>query len=64
MANFSQTITVRGEEYDFDPEAMLAKVPCENCGFMNEVECVKEGEEITFYGFSCEECGHWNAPED
>lgn len=64
MADFTDSITVRGEDYDFDPNEMLAQVPCENCGHTNEVECSKEGDDIVFYGFACENCGHWNSADE
>ncbi|MBN2141601.1 MAG: hypothetical protein PHV85_04010 [Desulfovibrionaceae bacterium] len=57
---FSQTIEVRGESYDFDPEAETALVPCEQCGHMNEVACQRQDGGWVFYSFSCENCGHFN----
>ena len=63
MANFTDSITVRGEEYDYDPNEKVAQVPCEECGFLNEVDCVEENGEITFYSFSCENCGHFNSSD-
>lgn len=60
MAEFTDSITVRGEDYDYDPVAKLVLAYCENCGFGNEVEVDDSGDEPTFYSFSCVNCGHFN----
>ncbi len=63
MNRFRATIKVRGEELEYDPEAREALVSCEKCGHPNVVPCSEEAGEMVFYGFSCENCGTWNAPE-
>ncbi len=60
MAQFSEMITIRDEDYEFDPETKMVRVYCENCGHPNEIECESENEELTFFSFSCENCGYFN----
>lgn len=61
MDQFTDSITIGGESFDFDPEKSVALIPCENCGHINEVEVDKEGDEYVPSSFSCENCGHWNS---
>ncbi|WP_319468108.1 hypothetical protein [uncultured Pseudodesulfovibrio sp.] len=58
---FSSSISIDGEVFDFDPERSLALMPCDNCGHLNEVEVTRTGEAYTPTSFSCENCGHWNS---
>lgn len=58
---FSDSITIGGETFDFDPEDSLALIPCENCGYLNAVDVTKEDDEYVPSSFSCENCGHWNS---
>ncbi|WP_027183021.1 hypothetical protein [Desulfovibrio inopinatus] len=60
MAQFSDMITIRGEEYEFDSEMKVVRVYCENCGHANEIECEEVDGELTFFSFSCENCGYFN----
>ncbi|SIO40969.1 hypothetical protein [Halodesulfovibrio marinisediminis] len=61
MDQFTDSITIDGEIYDFDPERSVALMPCENCGHLNEVEVTKQSDEYAPSAFSCENCGHWNS---
>lgn len=62
MADFTETIVIRGEDSDYDPVNHIARLVCENCGHMNEVEVEIENGEPQFMGFVCENCGAYNAP--
>lgn len=62
MAEYTDTIVIKGDECDYDPLNHVARILCENCGVYNEVEVwIKDGEP-EFFGFVCEKCAHWNAP--
>ncbi len=65
MPDFSATLTTRGEMCDYDPASKIARMYCENCSHPNEIE-VELGPDGSprFIGFACENCGHWNGPED
>lgn len=64
MADFTETIVIRFEDCDYDPVNHIARIMCENCGHMNEVEIEIENNEPRFMGFVCENCGTFNAPGD
>jgi len=61
MPEYTTTLLIRGEECDYDPEGHMARIPCENCGHVNEVEVwTDDAGAADFSGFACENCGHWN----
>ncbi|AAS96671.1 hypothetical protein [Nitratidesulfovibrio vulgaris] len=63
MADFTATVTINGEECDYAPDAGMARIPCGNCGTLNEVEIELAADGTPSHsGFSCENCGHWNSP--
>jgi lysyl-tRNA synthetase class I len=61
MENFSESITINGEIYEYDPNGLTALIPCENCGHMNVVDVNEMDGEYFPSSFSCENCGHWNS---
>lgn len=61
MAGFTDVIVFNGEECEYDPDAQKARVPCSNCGHVNEVDTEMGPEGSTVVNsFVCENCGHWN----
>lgn len=63
MPEYTTTLLIRGEECDYAPEGHMARIPCENCGHVNEVEVwTDDAGAADFSGFACENCGHWNGP--
>ncbi|AGW12866.1 hypothetical protein [Megalodesulfovibrio gigas] len=61
---FSESLPFKGETVEYDPDRNVALVHCERCSHPNEVECFKARDgSVEVPGFSCENCGHWNAPE-
>ncbi|WP_353116571.1 hypothetical protein [Nitratidesulfovibrio sp.] len=63
MPEYTATLIIRGEGCDYDPEEHVARIPCENCGHINEVEVWTDSAGAAdFSGFACENCGHWNGP--
>lgn len=63
MPEYTATLIIRGEGCDYDPEEHVARIPCENCGHINEVEVwTDDAGAADFSGFACENCGHWNGP--
>jgi len=63
MEKFSESITIDGEVFDFNPEDSTAMIPCENCGHMNEVDVSEVDGVYVPSSFSCENCGHWNSSD-
>ncbi|GAU07484.1 hypothetical protein DPF_0168 [Desulfoplanes formicivorans] len=61
MEKFSESITIDGELFDYNPEDATALIPCENCGHINVVEVSKVDGDYVPSSFSCENCGHWNS---
>lgn len=61
MADFTATIVHNGEECEFAPDAGMARIPCANCGHLNEVEVEQTATgAVSVASFICENCGHWN----
>ncbi len=60
---FTREVLINGMECAYDPERSLARIYCNSCSHLNEVEAYVEGGEVIFQGFVCEKCGAWNAPE-
>jgi hypothetical protein len=60
---FTGTAIVRGEECMYDPKAGVVILQCEKCGHMNHVEIEVVDGAARFYGFTCENCGTFNAPD-
>lgn len=61
---WSATLPFKGDACDYDPERGVALVYCENCSHGNEVEVYKNRDgSVEIPGFSCSNCGHWNAAE-
>ena len=60
---YTETVVIRGEECMYDPKAGIAIIQCEKCGHMNHVEIEVADGQAKFYGFSCENCGTFNAPD-
>jgi len=63
MDQFTETVVIRGEECAYDPMAGIAIIECEKCGHLNHVEIEVVDGEARFQGFSCENCGTFNAPD-
>lgn len=64
LSDFPETVTIRGEEYAYNPETFQAVIYCENCGHPNVADVFDDNGGYSFSGFVCEKCGHWNAPGD
>lgn len=60
--DFTQNVTIKGDEWQYDPALKIARIACENCGHYNDVDVDMENGQPQFMGFVCEKCGHWNAP--
>jgi hypothetical protein len=63
MDKFSESVTIGGEIYEYDPKGLTALIPCENCGHMNVVNVNEVEGEFFPASFVCENCGHWNSFE-
>jgi hypothetical protein len=63
LDGFSEVVVIRGEECQYDPVRHVARIMCENCAHINEVDVWIENGEPGFMGFVCEKCGHWNGPQ-
>ncbi len=60
---FTESVTIGGETYDFNPKKKQIIVHCDNCMHPNEVDVEREGDSWMWYSFSCENCGHFNTRE-
>ena len=61
MEEFSGSITFEGEIYEYNPEGLIALIPCENCGHKNVVDVNEVEEEFFPASFTCVNCGHRNS---
>lgn len=61
---FTEVIVINGMDCDYDPERNLARIYCDSCSALNEVEVFVEDGEVIFQGFVCEKCGAWNSPQE
>jgi len=61
--DFTDTITIGGEDCDYDPVAKMARIYCCHCGQPNDVEVELENGEPVYMGFTCDKCMQFNEPE-
>lgn len=53
---YTTTVTICGEECDYDPVARVARIHCVHCGAPTDVEVELEDGHPVYMGHACDKC--------
>jgi len=58
MGEYTETVSLDGKEYEYDPDNGVVRIFCSSCGFKNDIDLGQEGESQGWDSLPCENCGH------